>query len=86
MFGDRDMVAPSMMMANLMTSHGSSAVYLYVFDNDTVYHSADLNYVFGVPFVKQDMDETKFCCHFRPEDEDLSRFMMRLWATFARTR
>ena len=81
------MVAPVSQMVQWLTLRGDRQVYFYIFDNGTVYHSIDLNYVFGVPFTMRDVDEFGFCdgrCNYSQQDKDFSKFMMKMWVSFAR--
>ena len=74
-------------MVNWLTSHPHVDVFFYLFDNETSYHSVDLNYIFGVPFIQTDVDEHVFCekgCYYSPEGRNMSEMMMQILTQFAK--
>ena len=79
-------MAPTNDFVNMLASHHDRDVYFFVFHNETVYHSVDLNYVFGVPFMKKDVDERGFYGEYGAEDKEFSKFMMKLWSGFAKNK
>ena len=73
-------------MASQLARGSHAKVYLYHLDNMPSYHSVELNYVFGTPFIGGDVDEmgilnTRLFTEF---DKQKSVMFMQMWVNFAR--
>lgn len=86
------MFSPTIRLANLLSQH-STPVYMYQFNESSeftvpewwsAYHSLELDMVFGSPFTGYNIARDKVTVY--PEkDKQLSRTVMKLWSTFAKT-
>ena len=80
---DLGLVAPTSSMAETL-SKSNPDVYTYYLDHHTSYHSVELNYVFGVPFIGGSVDEFGILKNFTDVDKTKSTKFMRMWTNFAK--
>ncbi len=80
------MVAPTVELATLLSSHPDTQIYQYHFSTQDSYHSVELNYIFGAPFSGKFADEMSAGNgkNFSSKDRDHSRLMMLIWSDFAK--
>ena len=80
---DLGLVAPTAEMAGRLAVREEHPVYMYYFNSALSYHSVELNYVFGLPFVPGSVDEMGAITQFNDSDKEISSFMIKLWTNFA---
>ena len=85
MLSDIGLVAPTNEMAGKLSTVPGMRVYLYHLDNLVSYHSVELNYVFGTPFIGGEVDEMGVLSNFSDNDREYCRIFMKLWTDFAKT-
>ncbi|XP_051900454.1 acetylcholinesterase isoform X2 [Pristis pectinata] len=84
--GDHNVICPLMHFAHKYSEFGNG-IYMYFFDHRAsnlawpewmgVIHGYEIEFVFGLPLEKR--------LNYTPEEEMLSRKIMRYWSTFAKT-
>ena len=84
---DIGLVAPTAQMATLLSAQENMKVYIYYLENYISYHSVELNYVFGVPWIGGDVDELGMFNDMEkvPQDKTKSLQFMKMWTNFAKT-
>ena len=81
---DLGLVAPTSFMAEKLSRKRNSQVYTYYLDHHTSYHSVELNYVFGVPYIGGSVDEIEILRNFTDVDKRKSSMFMKMWSNFAK--
>ncbi|KAK2182357.1 hypothetical protein NP493_357g02001 [Ridgeia piscesae] len=84
MLTDLGLVAPTAKMAADVASVPGCRVYVYYVDGVTSFHSVELNYVLGAPFLRRSFDEFQPTTNFSSTDRQLSEMFIQLWTNFAR--
>lgn len=84
---DLGLLAPTIQMASDIASAPGTDTYVYYLDLEESYHSVELNYVFGLPFIGGVIDE--YNKEFSPETSSsvvkrLSLTIMKMWTSFAK--
>ena len=82
---DLGLVAPTSAMAAKLAALGNTQVYTYYFDHHITYHSVELNYIFGIPYIGGSVDEFGILQKFDEVDKDKSSLFMKMWSDFAKT-
>ena len=89
MLTDLGLVAPTSEMAGLLSHRKQQQVYVYYFNHQISYHSVELNFVFGTPFIQGSVDEFEqlnIVKNFTAKDKWRSNMFMKLWVNFAKYR
>ena len=83
---DIGLVAPTAEMASYLAEKEGMPVYIYYLQNYISYHSVELNYVLGVPWIGGELDELGMFNDMArvPEDKVRSVEFMRIWSNFAK--
>lgn len=71
-------------MAVKLAKRDSSKVFTYYLDHHISYHSVELNYIFGVPYIGGCVDEIGILREFTDEDKKKSALFMEIWSNFAK--
>ena len=86
MLTDFGLVAPTAKMAAEVASVPGCNVYVYYVDGVESFHSVELNYVLGAPFLGRPFDEVDMATssNFSDNDRQLSEMFMQLWTNYAK--